>query len=276
MTDFHVLSPGRHAPPQVTLRRITMRDVFGALADGWDDFMARPSHYFFVAVLYPFMAFALYFWVSRGNALQLIYPMITGFALLGPVAALGFYEISRRREQGLDDRWRHALGVLRSPALPAIAVLGLWLLILFLAWIYTAEALYNATMGPGRAVGLGDMLWQIMTTRAGWTLIVLGNLLGAVFALVTLCTTAIAFPLLLDRDVGLVTAVSASTRAVLDNPGPMLGWGLIVAGCLALGALTLMIGLIIVLPVLGHATWHLYRALVPAPPGGPGGQQAPD
>lgn len=263
MAQFHVLAPGEATAEPIEVRRIEVADVLDALRAGWDDFMARPSHYAFVVVLYPVIGLTMFAWVARGNALHLIYPLVSGFALLGPVAALGLYEISRRRERGLDTAWSHAFAVTSSRAILSIAAVGLWLLVLFGAWITVAGIIYQATFGGVAYTGIGALVRDVLTTPHGWALIVVGNVVGFVFAVVTLCTTVVAFPLLLDRDVGALAAVRTSARAVAVNPVPMMAWGLIVAVGMVLGALPVLLGLVLVLPILGHATWHIYRKVVP-------------
>ena len=132
----------------------------------------------------------------------------------------------------------------------------------FIAWLLTAQALYTAIFGPEPPASVGSFLSQLFSTSEGWTLILAGNAIGFVFAVVVLSTTVIAFPLLVDRDVGAWSAIHTSARAVMANPVQMLAWGFIVALLLTLGSLPLFAGLIVVIPVLGHATWHLYRKVV--------------
>lgn len=245
------------------IRRMTRADVLDALRQGLEDFRARPSHYAFVAVVYPVIGFALFAWASRGDALELVYPLVAGFALVGPIAALGPYEISRRRERGLDASWGHALDVFRSPALPSLLAVGVVLLLLFGAWIAAAEAIYLWTLGPGAASSLPALAGTVFGTAEGWSMLLVGNLVGFLFALAALCVSVVSLPLLLDRpEIGAAEAVTTSVRAVRRNPGPMLLWGLIVAGVLLLGAIPALAGLIVALPVLGHATWHIYRKAV--------------
>lgn len=262
MADFHVLAGTSDGLAHPVIRRIHPADLTAALRDGLADFLEKPSHYIFLCLIYPIVGIVVAMWTSGYNALPLLYPLASGFALVGPFAALGLYEISRRREQGLDTSWRHAFEVLRSPAIASILAVGVGLFILFYIWLATAETLYQSLFGLSAPDSLWGFLGQVFSTPQGWTLIIWGNLLGLAFALVTLCTTVIAFPLLIDRDVGAYAAVETSFRAVVANPGPMLLWGLIVAVALLIGSIPLFIGLAIVVPVLGHATWHLYRRMV--------------
>jgi uncharacterized membrane protein len=268
MANFHVLagSNKKKAVAQPTVRQIKIADVFDALRRGFDDFWEKPSHYVFLCLIYPVIGVILITWTSGGNALQLIYPLITGFALLGPLAALGLYEISRRRELNLDSSWTHALEVRNSPAIPSIIAVGVLLLGLFVAWLLTAQALFNWLYGSDVPTSITAFVSDVLTTERGWTLILLGNAIGFLFALVVLSTTVIAFPLLLDRDVGAYAAIETSARVMIANPVPIVLWGLIVAIALVAGSLPLFVGLAIVIPVLGHSTWHLYRKVVETPP----------
>ncbi len=268
MANFHVLAGpnNKKAVAQPTVRQISIADVFDALRRGLDDFWEKPSHYVFLCLIYPIIGVILITWTSGDNALQLIYPLITGFALLGPLAAIGLYEISRRRELNLDSSWTHALEVRKSPAIPAMVAVGGMLLALFVAWLLAAQALFNWLYGAEVPTSITAFLTDVFTTERGWTLILLGNAIGFLFALVVLSTTVIAFPLLLDRDVGAYAAIQTSARVMIANPVPIALWGLIVAVALVAGSLPLFVGLAIVIPVLGHSTWHLYRKVVETPP----------
>jgi uncharacterized membrane protein len=254
-------SPARGAPLPA-IRRIHLADLKDVLARGISDFAAYRTDVMFLCIIYP-VAGLLLAWMAFGyDLLQLVFPLAFGFALIGPVAAVGMYEISRRREQGVDITWADAFGVVRAPAFGAILVLGLILLAIFLLWLAAAQAIYVMTLGPEPPTSVGAFARDVLTTRAGWMLIVVGVGVGAVFAVLVLTIGVVSFPLLLDRDVGLYAAVATSVRAAASNPGPMAVWGLIVAGALALGSIPLLLGLIVVMPVLGHATWHLYRKVV--------------
>jgi uncharacterized membrane protein len=262
MAGFHVMADARGMHVQPTVRHITTSDLWDALRLGAEDFWAKPSHYVFLCLIYPIVGLILTRWTSGSSAIQLVYPLMSGFALIGPFAAIGLYEISRRRELGMSSRWHHALDVRHSPALPSIAVIGVLLFALFLLWLFTAQSLYTSLFGTEPPASVGAFVRDVLTTGKGWTLILVGNAVGFVFAAVVLATTVIAFPLLLDRDVGAVSAIETSARAVMANPLQMALWGLTVAVLLVVGSIPLFAGLAVVVPILGHATWHLYRRVV--------------
>ena len=249
------------APPEV--RRIRVDDLKEALARGFDDFAAYRTDVIFLCIIYPVIGLVLARLAFGYGMLPLLFPLASGFALVGPFAAIGLYEMSRQREQGVTVTWANAFGVLRSPSFGAIVVLGLLLVVVFMAWLATAEVIYLVTLGPAPPASITQFARDLFTTGAGWTLIVVGVGVGFLFALLALAISVVSFPLLLDREVGVDTAVWTSVRAVAANPLPMALWGLIVAGGLVLGSLPFFVGLIVVMPVLGHATWHLYRKVVP-------------
>jgi uncharacterized membrane protein len=246
--------------PQV--RQLRMTDLTGALRAGFEDFSAARADVVFIAVIYPLAGLIM---ISVGlsmDLLPLIVPMILGFALLGPVAAVGLYEISRLREAGENPDWLDAFGVLRSPAFGGIVALGLALAALFIAWMIAAQTVYNLTLGPEPPASISGFISDTLTTSAGWMMILYGSVAGAVFALAALATSLVSFPLLLDRQVGLPVAVVTSYRVLKASPMVTISWGLMVGALLALGSVPVLLGLIVVLPVLGHATWHLYRRAV--------------
>jgi uncharacterized membrane protein len=249
--------------PLPAVRQIELADLRDVLEKGFSDFGAYRTDVIFLCIIYPIAGVVLARLAFGYDMLPLLFPLASGFALIGPVAAVGLYEISRRREQGVDIAWADAFGVVRAPAFGAIVVLGLLLLAIFLLWLVAAYAIYLVTLGPEPPASIGSFVRDVFTTGAGWALIVVGVGVGFLFAVLVLTISVVSFPLLLDRDVGLYTAVATSVRAVLANPVPMAAWGLIVAGGLVIGSIPVLLGLIIVMPVLGHATWHLYRRLVP-------------
>lgn len=248
------------APPSV--RRITASDVGDALARGVRDFGACRTDVVMLCLLYPIAGLAISRMAFDYGMLALVFPLIAGFALIAPIFGLGLYEISRRREQGLETRWTDAFSVARSPNIGSILVMGLLLLAIFCLWLFAANLLYTVTLGPDAPVSAQAFVRDALTTSKGLTMTIVGIGVGFLFALLVLVIGVVSLPMLLDRDVGVGTAIATSVRAVRMNPGPMAMWGFIVAASLLVGALPLLIGLAIALPVLGHATWHLYRKVV--------------
>ena len=200
------------------IRRIALSDLREALARGFHDFTACRSDVVFLCLIYPLIGLVLGRAAMAGDMLPMIFPLASGFALIGPLVGVGLYEMSRRREQGLPVDWRKAFGVLRAPSIAGILLLGLVLVFVFFAWQYAALAV--------------------------------------------LTVSVVSFPMMVDRHTRIDVAVATSLRAVAANPGPMAAWGAVVAGLLVLGTIPFFAGLVVVLPVLGHATWHLYRRVV--------------
>lgn len=262
MTNERPSADADASPARPMVRKIGAADLRDALAKGLDDFRAMPSHLMFLGLIYPVVCLILGRLTFGYDVLPLVFPLLAGVTLIGPFAAIGLYELSRRRELGLAVSWGHAFGVLRSPCIRAIVTLGVVLTAIFFAWLAAARAIYELTFGSAAPASIAAFIRQVFTTPSGWALIVVGNGIGFLFAVVVLTISVVSFPLLLDRDIGVVTAVQTSARAVLKNPKTMAMWGLIVAGALTIGCLPLFVGLAIVMPVLGHSTWHLYRKVV--------------
>jgi len=196
MANLHVIAGVGETPAHPVVRRIGLADLNDALAKGLADFWAMPTHVLYLGVLYPVVGLILSRAIFGYDLMPLLFPLAAGFALVGPFAALGFYELSRRREAGLDVSWQDAFDVLHSPSRGAIALLGFLLLALFVIWIAVAQAIYVATFGYEPAASIPHFLGQVFTTRAGWTLIVLGNGIGFLFAVAVLSISVVSFPLL--------------------------------------------------------------------------------
>jgi len=266
MTALHVYyGPDALSAPAV-VRRIGVGEALAALREGFDDFRAMPSHLAFLAVFYVGAGIVLTSLSSFGGALQLVFPLAAGFALVGPFFAIGLYELSRRRELGLEVSYTDAFVVANSPALPSIICLGLGLVAIFAAWTAIAEELYVWLYGPAAPTSAIAFLQDVFSTSRGWLLIGVGGGVGFLFALATLCLSVVSFPLMLDRDVGLIPAIETSLRLCRTSPMAVATWGAIVAGLLILGSVPLFIGLAVVMPVLGHGTWRFYRRAVERDP----------
>ena len=266
MAASHILVGASASPVRPAIRTITPSDLFRSLAQGVDDFLAMPSHAVFLCVIYPLLGILMIGLMLGELTLPLAFPVAAGFALVGPLAAIGLYELSRRREAGLDSSSSHAFDVLHSPSLGAIVALGLLLTGIFLMWLAVAQAIYIANFGYAAPESIRAFVDDVFTTPAGWKLIFVGTGVGFLFAALVLTISAVSFPLLLDRDVGAAVALLTSIRVVAANPVTMALWGFIVAVLLVIGSIPFFLGLTVVMPVLGHATWHLYRKAVEPDP----------
>lgn len=253
---------GSTAEEMPRLRSLRQSDIGAALRAGWQDFMAERTDVMFLVLIYPVAGLLLMGLALHLQLLPLLVPLVMGFALLAPGCAVGLYEMSRRREAGLSAGWLDALAVVRQPNFGAILVMGLYLAALFVAWMVMAHTIYVWTLGPEAPGSIPAFLRDVLTTPAGWTMAIAGALVGLGFALVALAISVISFQILLDRDVGVPVAMACSARLLRHNPRVVLSWGALVAALLALGAIPMLLGLIVVLPVLGHASWHFYRRAV--------------
>ncbi|SPH17385.1 hypothetical protein DEA8626_00903 [Defluviimonas aquaemixtae] len=244
------------------VRHITTDDIRTALRLGVQDFMALRTDVIVACLLYPIIGACLVWAAFHRNLLPLLFPLISGFALIGPAAAVGLYEMSRRREAGKKASWADGFAILQSPRFGAIFILAVAHFFVFFVWILVAYGIFLITMGPEVPTSAQTFFSEALTTGSGWAMILIGFPVGFLFALLVLATSIVSFPLLIDRHVGLPVAVVTSLRVARTNPGPVALWGITVAVLLALGALPFLLGLAVVMPILGHATWHLYRRAV--------------
>jgi len=256
------------APALPAIRNITTHDLFDALSKGIEDAKAKPSFVPFVIVIYPLVSVLAIMVVFNYDYLPLLFPVVSGAVLVGPFMTIALCEISRRRERGIDFSMMGGYNFFGSPSIKDILLLGLLMIGLFFFWLATAMTLYGMTVGdewravPNAPDSVIEFVRALFSTAEGWTLIILGNLIGLVFAVTALCIGTVSFPMLLDREVGIGTAVQTSIAVVKANPFNMAVWGLIVVVLLIAGAIPFLAGLAVVMPVLGHATWHLYRKAV--------------
>ena len=245
-----------------TIQMIGTADLRDALAKGLADFKATPTHLLYLCVIYPVVMLVSLRIAAGYDVLPLVFPILAGYTLIGPLVAIGTYELSRRGELGLDVSWLHVFDVFRPASIRGIAALTFMLMAIYFAWLVAAQVIYELTFGGAVPESSAEFARQVLTTPSGWALIIVGCGVGFLFAVVVFTLSVVSFPLLLDRDIGAAMAIQTSIRAVVTNPLPMAMWGIIIAGTLLIGSLPLFVALAIVLPVLGHSTWHLYRKVV--------------
>lgn len=256
---------GSHQITRPQVNRIDLADLRMALREGARDFAALRSDVIVLVALYPVIGFILAVWVLNAGQVHLLFPLVAGFPLIGPAAAIGLYEMSRRREAGLPADWGAALSALSGRVLGPVLMLGLLLLVVFVLWLNAAHAIWAATLGPQTYDSLLVLLRDCLTTQPGREMLLLGVATGFLFAVLVLSIGMVSFPMLIDRPVGVPLALATSLAVARANPGATAAWGMIVSAALLGGMIPFFAGLIVVLPILGHATWHLYRRAVTFP-----------
>jgi uncharacterized membrane protein len=268
ISNDDIIAPLKATEDMPVVRTIGPEDLKEAITKGVDDFMAMPTQVVFLCLIYPVAGLLLARLAFGYDVFPLFYMLTSGFALIGPFAAIGLYELSRRREAGLDTSWRHAFDIVHSPSFKAIIGLGLLLMLILAVWVLVAQTIYTASFGVREPASPVAFVKSLFTTREGLRFLTIGNTVGLLFALAAFAISAVSFPLMLDRNVGIAVAITTSLRAIALNPVTMLLWALIIAAALFLGSLPFLVGLAIVMPVLGHASWHLYRRVI-EPDNGP-------
>lgn len=261
--QFVIPHPERHAGQTVPeVRRIGFADLREALKEGAGDVGALRDDVLFIGIIYPAAGALIAAFAFNQNLLMMLFPLVSGFAILGPVAATGLYEMSRRRELGEEVTWLDGLKVFSSPAIGSIIGFGAVLMAVFGVWLLAAYQIGAGALGGDAPPTLRMFLQEVFFSTASPALILGGIGVGFLFAAFTFAIGVVTAPLLLDRDVGLKLAMETSLKVVRTNPGPMAAWAAIIAGLLVLGSLPALVGLIVVVPLLGHASWRLYRKLV--------------
>ena len=262
MTNEDATVDAAGSPAQPAIHTIGPGDIRDAIVKGIADFEAMPTHVVFLCLIYPIAMLVVARIYAGYDVLPLVFPLLTGYTLIGPLVAIGMYELSRRRERGLDTSRSHAFDVIRFASIGSIVALSALLMLIYIVWLGIAWTIYQLNFGGAAPESILAFALQIVATPAGWATIFVGCGVGFIFATVTFTLSVVSFPMLVDRNVGFVTAVQTSVRAVVANPITMGIWAFIVVSGLLIGALPFFVGLAVVLPVLGHATWHLYRKVV--------------
>jgi len=247
---------------EIKTREISVQDLRDCLRAGFDDFVARPISIPFQIAFYFLLALTIVLFAADQNLRYLAFPMVAGFNLIAPIIAIGFFAMSKQREQGQEMRWSSAFSFIHTSAFAPILALSLIMMLLYVAWLYMAEMIFFGLFAENTPSTISAFVSELFSSRRGGALIVYGNFVGFLFACTAMAISVVAFPLALDKPVTSVTAMRVSVRAFIDNLAVLCVWGLIVVALLAVGAAFFLVGLAVALPILGHATWHLYRKLV--------------
>lgn len=250
------------ARPDPVVNTITFTDITDAIAAGLRDFQRAPIFGLTFGLLYCLGGIATVLCFSALDMPYLSYPIAAGFAIAGPLVAIGLYEVSRMIERGEALTWSGVIGTVLRQSGKEIGWMSFVVLFVLMMWMYQVRLLLalflsNDTMGTMR-----EFLNVVLTTPQGWTFLAVGHVIGAVLSLVMFSLTVISFPILLDRNVDFITAMITSVRSVMINPVPMVLWAAIIVALLIAASIPFFVGLVIVLPILGHTSWHLYRKLV--------------
>ena len=247
---------------QIPVRIINDDDLRLSLRQGWEDFRELRGDIFFAGLIYTLIGLAAVVMTTRAPLIPFFYPVVAGVALLGPVAAVGFYELSRRRENGQEVHWFNFIDLRKRPSLDDMGIVAGLLLMIFVGWLIAAGILYALIFGFATPTSISGFLSSVLMTPRGWALIAAGIVVGAIFGWFVLALSVVSLPMLVDCDISAADAVSASWRASHANKREMIRWGILVSVLLALASIPLFVGLAFVLPWLGYSTWHLYTRLI--------------
>lgn len=258
MTYTSLAAPS--APPRIG--RMALSDIPAVLKAGWRDFARAPLHGLFFASFFVAGGLAIWFQLDRIERSYSIIPLAFGFPLLAPFLAMGLYDVSRRLEQGRELPLAGVLRVIyrqKDRQCPSMAAV---IIVIFLFWVFIAHMIFALFLGYMPMMNISTDLAATILTSNGISMLVFGTAVGAAHAFVLFAITVMGLPLLLDREIDFITAMITSFQTVTTNLLPMLVWGLVIAALMVLAMLPAFLGLFVVLPVLGHATWHLYRRVL--------------
>ena len=246
--------------PSVNAAKIS--DLTGALSLGWKDYCAAPKFGLFFGAVYMAAGIILVYFMAYLRVTWMAYPLVIGFSLIGPFVATGLYEVSRRLESSQPMTWRNILGVVWDQHRRELGWMAFVMLFVFWVWMYQIRTLVAVFFGSEGFATIEGFLEVVFTTSNGLLFLAVGHVVGAVLSIVLFTLTVVSVPLLLDREIDFVSAMITSIRAVAASPIVMIGWGLFVVVVVIVSSLPAFAGLLISLPVFGHATWHLYKKIV--------------
>lgn len=253
------LSTRSNALSAMVAEDLTTTDLLDALRAGWRDFAAYPLFGLFFGLIYVVAGLLIWTVLFRGGQVAWLVPAAAGFPLLAPFVAVGLYEVSRRHETGAPIRWGAVLGALRGRGDEQILSMGVIVFVAFGFWLMIAHGIFAVFMAES---GIGMESLALFASPAGIAMLFVGSGVGALMALAFYAITVISLPMLVDREVDFLTAIITSLAAIRANPATMLSWAVIIAVLLFIAMAPMFLGLVVALPVLAHATWHLYRRAV--------------
>jgi uncharacterized membrane protein len=253
----------RLARRSVTIRKLQKDDIFNSLVAGWNDLKRAPIYGLAVGAAYAVGGWLAIYFAKFSGLHYFTYPFLTGFALVAPFMAATCYEVSRRLETGEPLSWGAILSSVKAGGGRDLGWMCLISLFSFLLWVDYAFFLYLVFYGA-HAVDVGTFLQEALSTQKGIIFILVGNIIGGMIAFTVFSITVVSVPMLLDRDVDFITAMISSVKSVMLNPWQLFAWAFTIGAFLAFGLLSGLVGLIVVLPLLGHASWHVYRKLIEA------------
>ncbi|MDP3897648.1 MAG: DUF2189 domain-containing protein [Mesorhizobium sp.] len=256
---------GETALAAPTVLPLTLADILASLRLGMADFAAAPRFGLAIGGIFAAIGLIIGLSLTRWDMAWLIYPFAIGFPLIGPFAAAGLYEVSRRLENGMELSWNAILPVVWAQRRRELSWMAFTMLFFFWVWMYQVRLLIALLLGRMSFATLDKFVDVVLTTPQGWLFLGVGHVVGAALALILFSITVISMPLLMERNYDFITAMITSLKTVLASPVAMLGWGVVVTLAVIAACVPFFLGLLVVLPVLGHATWHLYRRAVRLP-----------
>lgn len=243
------------------LKQIAVGDLVAIIAAGIRDFRRAPQFGLVFSGLFALGGWLLIALLWRLNMPYFAYPLAMGFALIAPFAATGYYAVSEHLEQGMPLTWGSILSAVRKAARGEVRWMAIITGFALIIWMDIAAFLMFAF--TSFEVITTDTLKNLLTTPTGWIFAILGNAVGAIIAMAVFSISVVSFPMLYDRKVDFVTAMTTSVNLVISSPRAMMVWCAIIAASMAISIATGLVGLVLTMPVIGHSTWHLYRAAVP-------------
>ncbi|MBW4024001.1 MAG: DUF2189 domain-containing protein [Proteobacteria bacterium] len=250
------------SPWPIEVRHIGLGALMPALKAGFEDLRALRTDQITIAVIYSICGLIVAAVIADRALVPFLFPACAGFALIGPLATLWYAALSRAHEQTGDGKSEHAMRVFRGPRMKTLRILGGAAILLFLLWNGAAALIYEWTLGSSSAKPNSFFLVRVFTTGAGWELTIIGCGVGMIFAVIAVAIGCVSFPLAIDKPVTAWEAIQVSMQAMARNPLFMVCWGIVIVAGLLIGAIPGLIGLAVTLPILGHATWHVYRRIV--------------